>query len=163
MRSVFCVLVVAVSAGCSVQPPLPSLEEREAFDAWLYSAFSKVDLRTAASIKAIATLIDESAVPYSATHAEGRWNVTSYRFKGLKIVALVQEAPPQKSLVEVIEITSPAWPLDNGLAVGAPLSDIRMPIPPSQGALKFCGVNNCIEFGKKAGRISRITLSLYAE
>jgi len=163
MRSSFSVVVIMACAGCVAQPVTPSIEELEAFDAWIYSAFSMADLRTAASIRSIGTLIEESAVPYEAAHAEGRWNVTSYRFDGLKIVAIVQEAPPKKALVGTIEISSPVWPLKNGIAVGSPVSNIKMPVPPSKSPLKFCGIHDCIEFSEYAGSISRITLSLYAE
>ena len=155
--------LIALCGACTTITPAPSIEELEAFDSWVYSAFPKADLSTASSIKGVGKLLDQSSVPYEAGHAEGKWNVTTYRFDGLTIVAIVQEAEPQKALASGITITSSAWPLVNGLAVGAPVSSIEMPVPPSEKPLRYCGMNDCVEFGEEAGRISKITLSLYAE
>ena len=149
-------------AGCATTPE-PSLQELEAFDNWVYSAFSKANLHTAPSIRAIGKLLSESSVPYEAGHAEGEWSVTTYQFDGLTMVALVQDAQPQRALVSSIAIISSVWPLTNGLAVGMPVSKIKMPVPQNDKPLKYCGLNNCIEFGEDNGKISRIMLSLYAE
>jgi len=152
----------ALCAGCATTSE-PSLHELEAFDSWVHSAFSKADLSTASSIRAIGKLLTESSVPYEAGHAVGKWRVTTYEFDGLTIVALVQEAQPQRALLSGIIILSSAWPLTNGLAVGVPVSKIKMPVPPSDKPLRYCGLNECVEFGEENGQISKIMLSLYAE
>ena len=156
-------VLLASCANCAAQTPLPSIEALELFDSWLYSAFSKGDLISSSHIRAIGKIVEESSVPYEMGYAEGRWNVITYRFDGLVIVAIVQETPPQRALVQRITIQNSSWPLTNGLVVGTPVSNIRMSVPPSENPLQYCGTNDCLEFEEEEGRISKITLSFYAE
>lgn len=140
-----------------------SVGKREAFDNWLYQALATGDINTESDIKALGSIQDVSSVPYRAAHAEGEWKVTTYQFDGLNVVAIVQQMEPRRALVGAIKITSPDWPLSNGLAVGAPMSEIDLPVRRKVGSQQYCGINNCIEFEEEQGRISSITMMLYAE
>lgn len=156
-------LLAGLASGCATLRP-PTLDELIAFDARVLAESAAGSLTDVGSIEALGPLREKIRVPYEADHAEGQWDDVTFRFDGLQVTALVRQEPPHEALVTGIIISSPEWPLASGLAVDMPASRIRMKIPPDPGSpLRFCGLDNCLEFELVQGRISRILVSLYAE
>jgi hypothetical protein len=158
------VLIAGLASACATPPSADTLDALIAFDSRVLAESAAGSLTDVASIEALGLLREKVRVPYEAAHAEGQWDDVTFRFDGLQVTALVRREPPHEALVTGIVISSPEWPLASGLAVGMPASRIRMKIPPDPGLpLRFCGLDNCVEFEVQRGRISRILLSLHAE
>jgi hypothetical protein len=152
-------LVATVSFARSAEEQLDRLEE---FDAWVVQAFQPRALETAQGIRALGRLLSEKGHEFQNAHASTDSEMREFVFEGLAVYAVVEKTPPHRIWVTSVEITGPAWPLENGLAVGQDVAQLeRIPVRPEAGTLRYCGVNNCLIAEERQGVITSLRIEAY--
>lgn len=164
MKSVTLIALLLITSTSIAQITDDELGRLEEFDAWVHQAFHPQVLETVQGIRALGHLLDERSQPYSIAHASSELEIREFVFEGLAIDAVVEKAAPYRVWVTTIKISSPLWPLENGLAVGQSTAELgRLSVQPEAGSLSFCGVNNCLVAEERNGSISSLKLDIYLD
>lgn len=164
MKTLILVVLMSVSAMGIAQPKEHELTRLEDFDVWVHQAFHRGALDTVEGIRALGRLVSEKRHPHEVAHASSDLELAQFVFDGLAIHAVVEKSAPHRVWVTTIEITSPAWPLENGLTVGQHVGELnRLPVLPDVDALRFCGVNNCLVADHRGGIIRSLRLEIYVD
>lgn len=149
---------------CVVQPADADLDRLERFDAWLQESFRPQALKTVDGIRNLGQLRDEKCQDRMIAHASSELEVCEFVFEGLTIHAVVEKSALPRVWITAISISSPAWALENGLAVGQSTAELELlPVLPEVGSSRFCGVNNCLVAEEHNGVISRLSLDIYLD
>lgn len=164
MKPLIFAVLMSVSAMSVAQPEEHELKRLEDFDIWVHQAFHPGALETVEGIRSLGPLVAEKRHPHDVAHASSDLELAQFVFEGLTIQAVVEKSAPNRVWVTTIEITSAAWPLVNGLAVGQHVGELnRLPVLPAEDALRFCGVNNCLAAEHRSSVIRSLTLEIYVD
>lgn len=141
-----------------------NIEKYEAFDNWLYKAFSIEVPTNENNILALGELTKKTEHTYSVGHSTPPLKFVVFEFDGLTIGAVVEQTPEKRAYISEISISSRKWSISNGISVGQSSSQLsKLAVPPEEGGLEFCGLNNCLKFQVHNNKISHIQILLYVD
>ena len=164
MRSAILLITMLWSFNLYADIDLAEMQKYEAFDNWVYEAFPVGSLATEDKIIELGKLIESTEQEYSVGHAANPLKSVTYKFYGLELCAIVEQAEIKRAHITQITISSSNWVLSNGIAIGQNLSVLsKLPVSPHEGTLNYCGAANCIEFQAKGNIINAIKVNLYAD
>lgn len=159
---------VLVAVMLALPPPSfgasdDEFEQYEKLGAWVHDAFPIHFPTSQRSIEELGPIVTIDYLGVQSSSAGEPMIDRKFVFDGLTIQALVDQSDAQKAFVYLIHITSPAWPIANGLSVGMPEDELgKVEFQPNDGAHGYCGMgDNCIKFETKDGYISAIKIYLY--
>jgi hypothetical protein len=140
-----------------------ALSEAEALDQRIARALSGSSLETVEQIRELGDLQERKIGTYDVGHAEGEWHQLHFSAEGLDIDAIVHSRSPRHAMISEIRITESKWVLTDGARVGLSSEDLEWPVQDRGSYLEVCGLNNCIQFSTRSGRIAEIHISLYVD
>lgn len=124
MKRVILAMLLLISSVCTAQIPGDPLDRLEEFDGWALQVFRPQALKTLQGIRSLGPLVYEKSYKHELAHASSALERRELVFEGLIIHAVVETAGPHRVWVTTIAISSPAWALENGLAVGQNVAEL---------------------------------------
>ena len=162
-------VALALASATPSHAPVSANTHALQFDRLLDSPLRKSVPQTFAGLMHFASLSRTTVTREKSVYETGAMiEHRVFEYEGLKIHALSSCPPCTKSVTEAIEVASPKWPLQNGIKVGAPASQISHVMGKADEvtdtSMEFCNDSmDCIRFVVAQGWIKTILISYYID